>query len=382
MGPRHRRTATLAGVAVTVLFLATLPHPASADAEDLASAQQRANRAADELSKAEEQLAHAEDTVANLEARVARVDARVAAVRDQVRQLAVRQYVQGTSQITRLLRMADANEVVRAQQYASVVAETSTDALGQYRADKADLREEVKALEREQDARANVIRDLRRRQDDAMKELARLARLEEEARASREEEQRRADAVAAAAAAAAARAATATAAPAAAAADPSPSGSGPEPPSEPTAPLRPATTPTTRAPTPSVTTADWICPVQGPRAFSNDYGAPRGGGARHQGTDILAPKGTPVVANVGGVVTQRSGAISGLAYFLAGDDGNRYFGAHLDSFGASGRVAAGTRIGTVGDTGDARGGPPHLHFEIHPGGSGYTNPYSTLVKYC
>lgn len=374
MGPRHRRTATLAGVAVIVLFLATLPHPAGADADDLASAQQRANRAADELAKAVEQRAHADDTVANLEARVARVDARVAAVRDQVRQLAVRQYVQGTSQITRLLRMADANQVVRAQQYASVVAETSTDALGQYRAEKADLRDEVAALEREQDARADVIRDLRRRQDDAMTELARLARLQEEARVAREEEQRRADAVAAAAAATAAKA------PTSAAADPSPSGR--EPTSEPTAPPRPATTPTTRAPAPSITTADWICPVQGPRSFSNDYGASRGGGSSHMGNDILAATGTPVVANVSGVVTQRSGAISGLAYFLAGDDGNRYFGAHLDSFGASGRVAAGTRIGTVGNTGDASGGPPHLHFEIHPGGSGYTNPYPTLTKYC
>ncbi len=100
------------------------------------------------------------------------------------------------------------------------------------------------------------------------------------------------------------------------------------------------------------------------------------------GNDILAPKGTPVVANVSGVVTQRTGAISGPGYFLAGDDGNRYFGAHLDSFAASGRVAAGTVIGTVGTTRDAEGGPPHLHFEIHPGGSGYTNPYPTLRKYC
>ena len=98
------------------------------------------------------------------------------------------------------------------------------------------------------------------------------------------------------------------------------------------------------------------------------------------GNDILAKKGTPVVANVGGVVTQRNGAVSGLAYFLAGDDGNRYFGAHLDSFGASGRVSMGTVIGTVGNTGDASGGPPHLHFEIHPGGSGYTNPYTTLEE--
>ena len=383
MGSRQRRKATLAGVAMIVVILATLTCPAVAQAEDVATAQQRANKAADELSRAVEQRAHADDIVANLEARVARVDARVAAVRDQVSQLAIRQYVQGTSQITRLLRMADANEVVRAQQYASVVAETSTEALGQYRADKADLRDEVAALEREQDARAGVIDDLRRRQDDAMRELTRLARLEEQARAAREERQRRVDAAAAAASAAAAPAA-ATATTSAAA---GPSDSNGEPSPAPTAPPRPATPPaTTRAPvpapSPAVTSADWICPVQGPHAFSNDYGAPRGVGSSHQGNDILAPTGTPVVANVGGVVTQRSGAVSGLAYFLAGDDGNRYFGAHLDSFGASGRVAAGTVIGTVGNTGDASGGPPHLHFEIHPGGSGYTNPYSTLTKYC
>ncbi|HEX2117824.1 MAG TPA: M23 family metallopeptidase, partial [Acidimicrobiales bacterium] len=136
------------------------------------------------------------------------------------------------------------------------------------------------------------------------------------------------------------------------------------------------------APAPPVASGDWICPVQVPRAFSNDYGAPRGGGSSHMGNDILAPRGTPVVANVSGVVTQRNGAVSGLAYFLAGDDGNRYFGAHLDSFGASGRVEAGTVVGRVGTTGDAAGTPPHLHFEIHPGGSGYTNPYPTLTKYC
>lgn len=357
-----------------VMVLATLPSPAQASAEDLASAQQRANRAAEDLAKAVEERARADDTVANLEARVARVDARVAAVRDQVTQLAIRQYVQGTSQITRLLRMADANDVVRAQQYASVVAETSTDALRQYRADKADLRDEVAALEREQDARAGVIEQLRRRQDDAVKELARLARLDEEARAAREEQQRRADA---AAARATATAATATREPAGGTSEP-----GAPAPRPPTAAAPPPTTATTRPPAPAAPTGDWICPVQGPNAFSNDYGAPRGGGASHQGNDILAPKGTPVVANVGGVVTQRNGAVSGLAYFLAGDDGNRYFGAHLDSLGASGRVSAGTVIGTVGNTGDAAGGPPHLHFEMHPGGSGYTNPYSTLRKYC
>ncbi|HEX2048603.1 MAG TPA: M23 family metallopeptidase [Acidimicrobiales bacterium] len=370
MVSRPGRGATQAGVAVLMLMVAALPRPALAAPEDLEAAERRADRAAEELSAAEEELARAEDTVANLEARVARVDARVADVRGQVRQLAVRQYVQGTAGITRLLRMADANQVVRAQQFASVVAETSTNALEQYRADKEDLRIEVAALEREQKARAGVMEDLRRRQGDAVRELERLVRIEEETRAAREEQQRRAEAAAAAAAP-----------------QPTPAPPPPSPSPEPgapatTRPAAPATTPTTRAPAPAATAGEWICPVAGPNAFSNDYGAPRGGGRSHQGNDILAARGTPVVANVGGVVTQRNGAVSGLAYFLAGDDGNRYFGAHLDSFGASGRVAAGTQIGTVGTTGDAAGGPPHLHFEIHPGGSGYTNPYTTLKKYC
>jgi murein DD-endopeptidase MepM/ murein hydrolase activator NlpD len=356
----------MAAVAAILLLVAGVPGVAGAQVDDLQAAQRRANRAADELSKAEEAEAIAEDTVAVLEGRVARVEERVAAVRSDVAQLAVRQYVQGTSRITRLLRMADANQVVRAQQYASVVASTSTEALERYRADKEDLRVEVAALEREEAERDAAIAGLRRRQADAVRELERLARLDEQARAAREEQERQAEA-----AAAAAVAATSTVAPRAEGA-PAPVITAP--------PARPATPTTLPAPAPAA--GDWVCPVRGPRAFSNDYGAPRGGGSSHMGNDILAPKGTPVVANVSGVVTQRNGAISGLAYFLAGDDGNRYFGAHLDSFGASGRVSAGTVIGTVGDTGDASGGPPHLHFEMHPGGSGYTNPYPTLTKYC
>ena len=355
-------------VASILLLLTGVPGVAGAQVDELQAAQRRANRAADELSKAEEAEAVANDTVANLEARVARVEERVAAVRGEVAQLAVRQYVQGTFRITRLLRMTDANEVVRAQQYASVVASTSTEALEQYRADKEDLRVEVAALEREQEDRAAVLEALRRRQANAVRELERLARLDEQARAAREEQQRRAEAAAAAAAAAAPASTT------------PPRADGAAAPATTAAPPRPA--PPTTQPAPAAPTGNWVCPVRGPHAFSNDYGAPRGGGSSHMGNDILAPKGTPVVANVGGVVTQRNGAVSGLAYFLAGDDGNRYFGAHLDSFGASGRVSIGTVIGTVGNTGDASGGPPHLHFEMHPGGSGYTNPYSTLTKYC
>jgi len=360
-------------MAVILLLAPNLPGPVRATDDDYGAAQRRANQAAEALAKAVEEGARADDTVADLERRVARVDARVAAVRGQVADLAVRQYVQSTLRITRLLRMADANELVRANQFASVVASTSTDALERYRADKEDLRTEAAALRRGRQAQAGAIADLRQRQDDAVKELDRLARLEEQARAAREKQQRRADI----AAAPAAPASTTNVAPAAAAPP-----AGASPPSSARAAPTTTTTRATTTPAPAVTGADWICPVRGPRAFSNDYGAPRSGGTRHQGNDILSPRGTPVVANVGGVVTQRTGAVSGLAYFLVGDDDNEYFGAHMESFGASGRVAAGTVIGTIGNSGDAAGGPTHLHFEIHPGGNGYTNPFPTLTKYC
>ncbi len=126
-----------------------------------------------------------------------------------------------------------------------------------------------------------------------------------------------------------------------------------------------------------------MCPVQGPRAFSNDWGQPRSGGRRHQGNDILSPRGTPVVASVSGTVRGHNSSLGGLSDYLKGDDGNTYFGTHLDSLsGASGRVAQGAVLGTVGDSGNARGGPTHLHFEIHPGGGAPVNPYPTLSQHC
>jgi murein DD-endopeptidase MepM/ murein hydrolase activator NlpD len=130
-----------------------------------------------------------------------------------------------------------------------------------------------------------------------------------------------------------------------------------------------------------IATGSWICPVQGPRAFSNDYGQPRSGGRRHEGNDILSPRGTPVVASVAGSVTDHDSGLGGLSYYLKGDDGNTYFGTHLSGYAATGPVEAGTVVGYVGDSGNARG-TPHLHFEIHPGGGGPVNPYATLSRYC
>jgi murein DD-endopeptidase MepM/ murein hydrolase activator NlpD len=123
---------------------------------------------------------------------------------------------------------------------------------------------------------------------------------------------------------------------------------------------------------------NFIFPVRGPHSFSNDWHAPRTGHL-HQGCDVFATMGTPCVACVTGTVNQGSGGNAGNYVRLVGDDGNVYYYMHLQRFAATGHVPAGTVVGYVGDTGNALGGPPHLHFEIHPGGGAAIPPYPILL---
>jgi murein DD-endopeptidase MepM/ murein hydrolase activator NlpD len=127
-------------------------------------------------------------------------------------------------------------------------------------------------------------------------------------------------------------------------------------------------------------TGEWMCPVAVGK-FTNDWGQARSGGRRHEGTDMLAPRGTPVRAPVSGVVKKSNGGMSGLTFNLTGVDGYVYVGMHLSAFGAEGPVKMGDVVGYVGDSGNARG-TNHLHFEIHPAKRTKINPYSTLRKYC
>lgn len=126
----------------------------------------------------------------------------------------------------------------------------------------------------------------------------------------------------------------------------------------------------------------FTCPVAGAR-FVDDFGYVKPDGTVHQGVDLMAPRRTPVVAPVSGMLAPYPNPKGGKAFQLFGDDGNRYYGAHLDAFGHTGRVTAGTVIGYVGNTGDAAGGPTHLHFEFHPGaGPDAASPYPLLASAC
>jgi LysM repeat protein len=124
----------------------------------------------------------------------------------------------------------------------------------------------------------------------------------------------------------------------------------------------------------------WVCPVPGASYF-NDWGFPRSGGRFHEGNDLFAARGTSVLAPVAGTAIFQNGRIGGLQFRLYGDDGNTYIGTHMDAMGTDGYYEAGGQLGTVGDSGNALGGRPHLHFEIHPGDGAAANPFPTLSKF-
>ena len=128
-------------------------------------------------------------------------------------------------------------------------------------------------------------------------------------------------------------------------------------------------------------------PVVGivPANLSNSWGDARDGGRRrHKGIDIFAPKGTAVVAVADGIISyigeQPKG---GLCLWLATEAGQSFYYAHLDRW-ASGlyegmEVRSGDLLGYVGNTGNARTTPPHLHFGVNDNDE-MVNPYPILTK--
>jgi Peptidase family M23 len=144
-----------------------------------------------------------------------------------------------------------------------------------------------------------------------------------------------------------------------------------------------------------------VFPVLGPVTYVDDFGDPRSGGP-HQGIDMMAPKGAlALAAEPGKIEFWKTSASAGCMLYLRGASGTTYIYIHLnndltkrnDNRGkcvagtayAQGlkngaKVAAGQVVGYVGDSGDADGAHPHLHFELHPGGGKAVDPYAWLQR--
>jgi hypothetical protein len=144
-----------------------------------------------------------------------------------------------------------------------------------------------------------------------------------------------------------------------------------------------------------------VFPVLGGASYIDDFGQPRPGGP-HQGNDLIAPrKAIAVAAESGKVTFWTTSASAGCMLYLYGDSGTTYLYIHLNNDVGTGndnkgkcvpgtayagglhdgdRLAAGEPVGFVGDSGDANGIHPHLHFEIHPRGGKAVSPFPFLQK--
>lgn len=121
-------------------------------------------------------------------------------------------------------------------------------------------------------------------------------------------------------------------------------------------------------------------PEQG---LADTWGAARSQGRTHEGIDIFAPRGTPIQSTTQGIVSKvGNNNLGGRVVVVVGPGGAGHYYAHLEDYAdisPNDWVNAGNIIGYVGDSGNAKGTPPHLHYGIYINGSA-VNPYPLLQK--
>jgi len=125
-------------------------------------------------------------------------------------------------------------------------------------------------------------------------------------------------------------------------------------------------------------------PVQGvtKSQIADTWHAPREGDRLHEGQDIFAKRGTPVLSATDGYVLRiGENTLGGQTVSVIGAGGRIYYYAHLDSYAPNiaigDRVTTQTVLGYVGNTGNAAGGPTHLHFGVYAR-DGALNPLPLL----
>ena len=125
-------------------------------------------------------------------------------------------------------------------------------------------------------------------------------------------------------------------------------------------------------------------PIAGPTTWVDDWLFPRYVPSfhLHKGLDMFAASGTPVRAPFDGTLKLSNGAVGGLAAYVTMSDGTYVYLAHLSAYASDKttgqQVRQGDVVGFVGDTGNARGGSPHVHLQLHPKGGDPAPPKPTV----
>ena len=343
--------------ALVAAGLAALPS-SSASGDDIDEVRARAQALTQDLADAESRLGRLEQDITTAQHQTEEAEREIAGLQSQVQELAVQQYVRPTEVL--FLVGEDLTRQTRADASARIVSRGDVDALDRFQGAQEDLEAASAHLVELQADQEDAVAELEQRQDDLEVELARLQELERQRREA--EERARQEAAAAAATAAAA-----------ADDDPPPTdggggggggdgggGGGTPPPSG----------------------GGIICPVQGPVAFSDTWGAARSGGREPQGRRHAGRLRHPIVAPVSGNVELRTGASVACRSTSTATTATT---TTAPTCRATPRAAPATwrRHGDrLRGRHRQRPGTPHLHFEIHPGGGSAVNPYPAIAAAC
>jgi peptidoglycan LD-endopeptidase LytH len=406
----RRWLASVVVVAAVAIGATTLPlgaanaqDPAAVRAaQEIQAARDRADAASQAMFDAESRLDALEVDIIAAERDLANVEAQADAMRSSLQQDAQRSFVNSGASMPLLIDLDQANAGITADRQASVARGAASVELDDFDAVMKEVRAQRADLERQRDAttqarqqfedlkaaaEAEVVKlaeiEQQRLADVAVQrelERQRQAKLAQEAEAARQLQAAAAAAAPAAPApsAAASRAASTPASNGASSSQPAPA---PAPAPAPTPAPAPAPAPVPASPPPSNAGSGIVCPVAGPHAFADTWGAARSGGRSHEGVDMMSPRGTPLVAVESGYAQFKTTRLGGNSVWVNGASGTRYFYAHLSAWeGSSRNVSRGEVIGYVGATGNTTAN--HLHFEVHPGGGRAVNPYPYVRAVC
>ena len=377
---RRGMTAALAAVALgmTGSPIVRADHDqeaAARAAREIAATQDRANAAAQAMFDTANELEQLAIDIAAAETELAEIEARAIEVRAGAEARAVARYVgSGAQPIAVFASPDDLNDSMSADVYAGVVADVAMvdldtldqvarelDAARDHLDERRGAAEEAEARYRDLKTRAEAdleqleeLEQVRQRDAQVEHEVQRLAREKaERERLEREQAEREAAEQAAAASGGDGSGNDS------AADDAGSSGDGPS----------------------ASASLSIVCPIAGPRAFGDTWGAARSGGRSHQGVDMMSPAGTPLVAVESGSVQFKTNGLGGNTVWLSGNSGTNYYYAHLSAWEGSSRpVSQGDVIGYVGATGNTTAN--HLHLQIHPGGGLAVNPYPYVRAAC